>query len=129
MRQFSVLLVDDHEGFLNAAVRHFRSAPWVEIAGRALNGLEAVEKSEALKPDAVLMDLAMPEMGGLQACRLIKAQDDPPFVAIISHFDDAQHREYAVRAGADAFVSKLSYLQDVLPLLRRWAGEESTTDE
>lgn len=129
MRQFSVLLVDDHEGFLNAAVRHFRSAPWVEIAGRALNGLEAVEKSEALKPDAVLMDLAMPEMGGLQACRLIKAQDDPPFVAIISHFDDAQHREYAVRAGADAFVSKLSYLQDVLPLLRRWAGEESATDE
>lgn len=129
MRQFSVLLVDDHEGFLNAAVRHFRSAPWVEIAGRALNGLEAVEKSEALKPDAVLMDLAMPEMGGLQACRLIKAQDDPPFVAIISHFDDAQHREYAVRAGADAFVSKLSYLQDVLPLLRRWAGEESIKDE
>ncbi len=129
MRQFSVLLVDDHEGFLNAAVRHFRSAPWVEIAGRALNGLEAVEKSEALKPDAVLMDLAMPEMGGLQACRLIKAQDDPPFVAIISHFDDAQHREYAVRAGADAFVSKLSYLQDVLPLLLRWAGEESATDE
>ncbi len=129
MRQFSVLLVDDHEGFLNAAVRHFRSAPWVEIAGRALNGLEAVEKAEALKPDAVLMDLAMPEMGGLQACRLIKAQDDPPFVAIISHFDDAQHREYAVRAGADAFVSKLSYLQDVLPLLRRWAGEESIKDE
>ncbi|MFZ5698699.1 MAG: response regulator [Pseudomonadota bacterium] len=129
MRQFSVLLVDDHEGFLNAAVRHFRSAPWVEIVGRALNGLEAVEKSEALKPDAVLMDLAMPEMGGLQACRLIKAQDDPPFVAIISHFDDAQHREYAVRAGADAFVSKLSYLQDALPLLQRWAGEERAADE
>ena len=124
MRRFSVLLVDDHEGFLNAAGRHFRSTPWVEIVGRALNGLQAVEMAEALKPDAVLMDLAMPEMGGLQACRLIKAQDDPPYVAIISHFDDAQHREYAVRAGADAFVSKLSYLQDALPLLARWAGEE-----
>lgn len=128
MRQFSVLLVDDHEGFLNAAARHFRSAPWVEIVGRALNGLEAVEKAEALRPDAVLMDLAMPEMGGLQACRLIKAQDDPPYVAIISHFDDAQHREYAVRAGADAFISKHAYLQEALPLLERWAGVDAPGD-
>ncbi|MFZ5757646.1 MAG: response regulator [Pseudomonadota bacterium] len=124
MQRLTVLLVDDHEAFLNAAVRHFRSRPWIEVVGRALNGLEAVEKSEALQPDAVLMDLAMPEMGGLQACRLIKAQDQPPFVAIISHFDDAEHREHAVRAGADAFVSKLSYLQDVVPLLERWMGEK-----
>lgn len=123
MRRLTVLLVDDHEGFINAAMRHFRNVPWLEVVGKGLNGLEAVEKSEALKPDAVLMDLAMPEMGGLQACRLIKAQDDPPFVAIASHFDDAQHREHAVRAGADAFVSKLSYIQEVMPLLQALAGD------
>ncbi|MGY6519225.1 MAG: response regulator [Lysobacteraceae bacterium] len=117
-----VLLVDDHEGFLNAAQRHFRQLKWMEVVGRALNGLEAVEQAESLKPDAVLMDLAMPEMGGLQACRLIKAQDDPPFVLIASHFDDAQHREHAVRAGADAFVSKLAYIQEVVPHLKRLAG-------
>lgn len=125
MHRISVLLVDDHEGFLKAAMRHFRNLPWLDVAGQALNGLEAVEKAEALKPDAVLMDLAMPEMGGLQACRLIKAQDDPPFVVIASHFDDAQHREHAARAGADAFVSKLSYVQEVMPLLRRLAGVEA----
>lgn len=123
MRRLTVLLVDDHEGFINAAMRHFRNVPWLDVVGKGLNGLEAVEKSEALKPDAVLMDLAMPEMGGLQACRLIKAQDDPPFVAIASHFDDAQHREHAVRAGADAFVSKLSYIQEVMPLLQALAGD------
>lgn len=122
MQRFTVLLVDDHEGFLNAALRHFRQTPWLEVIGRASNGLEAVEKAEALKPDAVLMDLAMPEMGGLQACRLIKAQDDPPYVAIVSHFDDAEHREHAERAGADAFVSKLTYLQEAVPLMARWAG-------
>ncbi|MBB5016491.1 response regulator [Rehaibacterium terrae] len=124
MQRITVLLVDDHEGFLKAAMRHFRNLPWLEVVGQALNGLEAVEKAEALKPDAVLMDLAMPEMGGLQACRLIKAQDDPPFVVIASHFDDAQHREHSARAGADAFVSKLSYIQEVMPLLRRLAGVE-----
>lgn len=122
MHKFTVLLVDDHESFLNAAIRHFRQASWLEIVGCASNGLEALEKSDALKPDAVLMDLAMPEMGGLQACRLIKAQDDPPYVVIVSHFDDLQHRTHAENAGADAFIGKQSYMQDALPLLARLAG-------
>jgi len=115
--RIKVLLVDDHEGFINAAIRHFRKLPWLDIAGSAGNGLEAIERSEELRPDVVLMDLAMPEMGGLQATRLIKAQDDPPYIVIASHFDDAEHREHALRAGADNFVSKLSYIQEVMPIL------------
>jgi DNA-binding NarL/FixJ family response regulator len=118
----SVLLVDDHEGFINAAVRHLRRLDWVDIVGSAGNGIEAIAQCEALRPDVVLMDLAMPEMGGLQATRLIKAQDAPPYVVIASHFDDAEHREHALRAGADAFVSKLSYIHDVMPLLEKLAG-------
>ncbi len=86
-------------------------------AGHAANGLEAIERSESLRPNVVLMDLAMPEMGGLQATRLIKTQDDPPYIVIASHFDDAEHREHALRAGADNFVSKLSYIQEVMPIL------------
>ncbi len=117
-----LLLVDDHEGFLNAAKRHFRNVPWIEIVGQALNGLEAIAMTESLKPDAVLMDLSMPEMGGLQATRLIKAQTDPPFILIASHFDDPEHREHAARAGADGFVSKLNYVQEVMPLLARLNG-------
>ena len=120
MRTLRVLLVDDHDGFINAAMRHFRKVEWLDIAGTAGNGLEAIERSEALRPDAILMDLAMPEMGGLQATRLIKAQDEPPYIVIASHFDDAEHREHAMRAGADDFVSKLSYIQEVLPILERF---------
>ncbi|HEY4559927.1 MAG TPA: response regulator transcription factor [Lysobacter sp.] len=122
MAMLSVLLVDDHEGFINAAVRHLRRLDWVNIVGSAGNGIEAIAQCEALRPDVVLMDLAMPEMGGLQATRLIKAQDAPPYVVIASHFDDAEHREHALRAGADAFVSKLSYIHDVMPLLEKLAG-------
>ena len=119
MGKVRVLLVDDHEGFINAALRHFRRFDWLEIVGTAANGLQAIERSETLRPAIVLMDLAMPEMGGLQATRLIKTQDDPPFIVIASHFDDAEHREHAQRAGADAFVSKLSYIQDVMPILEQ----------
>ena len=120
MCKITVLLVDDHEGFINAALRHLRKVEWLDIVGRASNGLEAIERSETLRPDVVLMDLAMPEMGGLQATRLIKTQDAPPFIVIASHFDDAEHREHAMRAGADDFVSKLSYIQEVLPILEKF---------
>ena len=126
MRTLRVLLVDDHDGFINAAMRHFRKVEWLDIAGTAGNGLEAIERSEALRPDAILMDLAMPEMGGLQATRLIKAQDEPPYIVIASHVDDAEHREHAMRAGADGFVSKLSYLQEVMPILERLAQGEAS---
>ena len=123
MKTLRILLVDDHAGFINAAMRHLRKLEWVDVVGSANNGIQAIAQCETLRPDVVLMDLAMPEMGGLQATRLIKAQDNPPFVVIASHFDDSEHREHAARAGADAFVSKLSYIHDVLELLERLAGD------
>ena len=117
MTVIRLLLVDDHDAFLNAAERHLRRAEHVAIVGRGRNGIEAVALADELKPDVVVLDLAMPEMGGLQATRLIKAQDDPPFVVIASHFDDAEHREHAQRAGADAFISKLNYIAELLPII------------
>ena len=90
MRTLKLLLVDDHEGFINAAMRHLRRLDWIEMVGSAGNGVEAIAQCERLRPEVVLMDLAMPEMGGLQATRLIKAQDNPPYIVIASHFDDAE---------------------------------------
>ena len=125
MRTLRLLLVDDHPGFINAAVRHLRRLDWIEVAGMAGNGIEAITQCETLRPDVVLMDLAMPEMGGLQATRLIKAQDNAPYIVIASHFDDAEHREHTLRAGADAFVSKLAYIHGVMPILEQLAGREA----
>ena len=124
MRELTLLLVDDHEAFLNAAQRELRPHAWLRVLGRALNGREAVMRTEELRPAVVVMDLAMPEMGGLQATRLIKAQDEPPFVIIASHFDDAEHREHAHAAGADAFIGKSEYARELLPILERLATRQ-----
>jgi DNA-binding NarL/FixJ family response regulator len=129
MKQLNVLLVDDHPGFISAAMRSLRRLEWLNVVGTAGNGIEAIAQCETLRPDAVLMDLAMPEMGGLQATRLIKAQDNPPFIVIASHFDDGEHREHALRAGADAFVSKLAYLHDVVPMLEALFAASTGSDE
>lgn len=120
-----VLLVDDHEGFLESAERYLGTLPWVTVVGRATSGRMAVELCEKLAPQVVLMDLSMPEMDGLTATRLIKAQSQPPQVVIVSHYDDAQHREHVARAGADGFVSKLWYVHEIVPVLRKLGGLDS----
>lgn len=117
MSNMSILIVDDHEGFLDSADRFLSTLPNFTVVGRALNGREGVNQAEKLQPDIVLMDLSMPEMGGLQATRLIKAQSSPPLVVVVSHYDDAQHREHAAKAGADAFVSKLWYVHEIREVL------------
>lgn len=118
------MLVDDHEGFLESAERYLCTLPWVQVIARANCGREAVELAERLAPQVVLMDLSMPEMDGLTATRLIKAQTAPPRVVIVSHYDDAQHREHVARAGADGFVSKLWYVHEIVPVLRNLGGLE-----
>lgn len=118
----SVLIVDDHQGFLESADRFLSALPDIKVIGHAVNGREGVELTETLSPDIVLMDLAMPEMGGLQATRLIKAQSNPPWVVMVSHYDDAQHREHAAKAGADAFVSKLWYVHEIRQVLETFAN-------
>lgn len=123
MTPLSVLIVDDHEGFLDSAERFLVTVPGIRVIGRAINGREAVAKAEALRPEIVLMDLAMPEMGGLQATRLIKAQTAPPRVIVVSHYDDAHHREHAAKAGADGFVSKLWYVNEIRAVLGQMLGE------
>lgn len=129
MRELKVLLIDDHAGFIAAAVRHLRRLPWLSVVGTAGNGIEAIAQCEILRPDVVLMDLTMPEMGGLQASRLIKARENPPYIVIASHFDDGEHREHALRAGADAFISKLTYVHEVISLLEALAaGPDPETD-
>lgn len=121
MSRMNVLIVDDHEGFLDSAERFLKSLPDIRVVGRALNGRDGVNQAEQLQPDVVLIDLAMPEMGGLQATRLIKAQSSPPLVVVVSHYDDAQHREHAAKAGADAFVSKLWYVHEIREVLEIFA--------
>jgi len=106
---FRTLLIDDNEAFLTLAMHLLKANPRLEIVGRGYTGFDAVRMSEALKPDLILMDLSMPGMGGLQATRLIKAQDAPPIIFIASHHNDAEHREHSARAGADGFLSKQDF--------------------
>ena len=117
-----VILVDDNPEFLKAATDFLSADPQVEIVGQAASGNEAVEQVAGLRPNLVIMDLAMPGMNGLEATRRIKAQLNAPYVIILTLYDNPQYRDEAERVQADGFVPKSDFGTHLLPLIHTLCG-------
>lgn len=122
-----ILLVDDNPEFLKAATRSLTANPEIEIVGCADSGRHALEQVTRLKPDLVLMDLAMPEMNGLEATRHIKAQQGAPYVIILTLHDHPEYCALAEAAGADGFISKSEFGTQLLPLIHTLLAQGTDT--
>ena len=81
-----VLIVDDHAPLRRALRREFERAGW-EVCGEAANGREAIARTEQLLPEIVILDLAMPEMNGLTAARLLKRMFPQVHLVLFTHGD------------------------------------------
>ena len=101
-----VLLVDDDDGLRELLAVNFSLDDRFELIARAANGREGVELYQRLRPDAVLMDLHMPVLGGIQATRRIVAADSSACVIAFTASRDQDERDAAVRAGAAAVLTK-----------------------
>jgi DNA-binding NarL/FixJ family response regulator len=85
----------------------------IEVVGEAGNGQEAIRQAETLRPDVVLMDLAMPVLDGWTATQQIKALDAGIGVIVLSVHGDPVAREKAGHAGADGFVVKGDAVEEI----------------
>lgn len=100
-----VLLADDH-ALVRAGFASLMRAWGAEVVGQAANGREALEQARRLRPDVILMDITMPEMGGLEATRLIKAELPEVRIVIVTVSDDDEHLFEATKNGADGYLLK-----------------------
>src|ERR1044071_3227130 len=101
-----VLVVDDHDAWRRAVLSLLRTySPW-EIVGEAANGVEAIEKAEALAPDLILLDVMLPRLNGIEAARHILARETPPKVLFMSTHGSWEVGEAALRTGAHGYVVK-----------------------
>jgi two-component system nitrate/nitrite response regulator NarL len=111
---FRILVAEDDESFLEAIAVLLEEDDRFVVAGRARNGREAVTLAEDAAPDALVIDIEMPVLDGVEATRLLReSAPDLPIVAVSGH--DYEERVLEIRqAGADDYVRK-ARLADELP--------------
>lgn len=101
-----VMLVDD-QAMIRQGLRMILDAePTITVVGEAADGHEALEVAERARPDVVLMDIRMPRMDGIEACRRLLDRTDPARVLILTTFDLDEHVFAALDAGAAGFLLK-----------------------
>lgn len=101
-----VLIADDH-ALLREGIRALLSlATDIEIVGDAADGREAIEKCVALDPDIVLMDVAMPGLGGLEATLEIRKKCPRTLILVLTQYDDREYVTRFLKAGVSGYVLK-----------------------
>jgi DNA-binding NarL/FixJ family response regulator len=119
-----ILIADDH-GVVRSGLKLLLDRQSdIEVVAEAEDGVEALEKVLAEKPDVAILDVAMPRMTGLQATHEIKKQAPDTQVLILSMHDDERYLYEALRAGASGYVLKRAAGEDLLDAVRAAARGE-----
>lgn len=114
-----ILLVDDNQTFLIAVRKFFNMATGMLVVGQAHDGPQALAMAAELKPDLVLLDIAMPQMNGLAVARVMQAWAHPPCIVFLSMHDHAAYREAAHDLGVRGFVGKADFVAALLPIVEQ----------
>jgi DNA-binding NarL/FixJ family response regulator len=124
-----LLLVDDQPAVRRGLGLRFHLEPDLQVVGEASSGREALALAQTLTPDVVLMDIAMPEMDGIEATAALRRVVPQSAVVILSIHDDAQTRGRAQAAGAVALVEKRGATETLLSAIRQAAGQAGKNSE
>ena len=102
----NILLVDDHE-LVRTGIEHLlKAGEDINVVGVACSGEEAIEQAERLKPDVILMDINMPGIGGIEACRKINQKHPQVKIVALSVYADGPFPHQLLSLGADGYLSK-----------------------
>ena len=112
-RLIQVLVVEDHAVVREGLCSLLTARYGVKVIGEAADGVEAVEKAVALKPDVILMDLAMPRMTGLEAILKIRQTEPHTRILVLTSFSEDAKISAAIKAGAMGFLLKDSSADDL----------------
>src|SRR5262249_18722606 len=104
MKRTRILLADDHAMFLDAMVTLLGQE--FDVVGVGRDGAALVEMAATLQPDMVVADVSMPQLGGIDAARMLHGQDNPPKILFLTMYADLPLVEEAFRAGGCGYVLK-----------------------
>jgi DNA-binding NarL/FixJ family response regulator len=113
-----ILIADDHAVVRDGLSELLRVEREMEVVAVARDGREAVRRAVELRPNVVVMAIAMPELNGIEATREIRAACDATRVVILSMYATSQHVHCAARAGADGYVVKRGETVEIIEAIR-----------
>ena len=117
-KKIRVVCVDDHPLMREGIAAVVNAMPDMELVGEAADGVEAVERFLALRPDVVLMDLQMPRMTGVEAITAIRREDPRARIVVLTTYKgDAQARA-ALQAGASGYLLKSMVMAELAEAIR-----------
>jgi two-component system response regulator NreC len=122
MAQARILLVDDHAVVRGGLKMLLAADPELEIVGEAETGAEGIRLAEELGPDVILMDISMPDMNGIEATRIIKAQHPKIAVLALTMHEDDQYFFEMLGAGASGYVPKRAAPNDLISAIHAVRG-------
>jgi len=120
-----VLVADDHPLFRQGLRGALEPVPGIELVGEAATGADAVRAAAELRPDVVLMDLRMPDGGGIEATRRIRDASPGTRVLVLTMHEDDDSVFAALRAGARGYLLKGTDEEDLLRAIRSVAAGEA----
>jgi DNA-binding NarL/FixJ family response regulator len=118
MQKITVLIADDHTIVRRGLRSLLQTEKDIEVVGEAETGRQAVQLAMALKPDVVLMDIAMPMLSGLEATRQITRQAPFSRVLILSSYNDDEYVHEVTEAGGAGYLLKQADFTDVVRAIR-----------
>ncbi|MEV5409314.1 response regulator transcription factor [Thermopolyspora sp. NPDC052614] len=123
------IVVADDQAMIRAGLRLVvESEPGIEVVGEASDGVEAVSVVRRLRPDVVLMDVAMPRKDGLAAARELLADPHPSKIIMLTTFDTDENLYAALRAGTSGFLLKVSPPEQLVEAIKVVARGEGLLD-
>ena len=124
MTTIRLMLADDHRMLREGLSRSMREQGF-DIVGEAGDGAEAVALALVVRPDVILMDVTMPEIDGVEACRQVRAQLPDTKVVMLTMHADQGVLTSAIRAGATGYLVKDCSTEEIASAVRMAAGGET----
>jgi two-component system response regulator NreC len=118
MGKIKVLIADDHAVLRDGIRALLGVCDDMEVVGEAADGVEAIEKAASLGPDVVLMDIAMPRLGGLEATLEMRQRRIPVKVLVLTQYDNKEYVLSMLKAGAAGYVLKKAAGADLVSAIR-----------
>jgi len=118
MKAISVILADDHTVVRQGLRSLLATEADINVIGEAENGREAVQLAARLCPDVIVMDIAMPQLGGLEATRQVLRDNPAAKVLVLSSYGDEQYVQQLTDAGACGYLIKQTAANDLIKAIR-----------